>query len=78
MKNKDLIAKLQELDPESEVVIHSDNFELRGAIVPLRSINVYDTSKKIIEGFSDAFDGGYYTKEVYDLFNGEEKIILIS
>lgn len=35
MKNKELIEKLQALDPEAEVITASSNFELRGAKLQL-------------------------------------------
>jgi hypothetical protein len=76
MKAKDLI-KILEQNPELEVVIASSNFELNGSLVPVSGIYEYNTSKKEVRTFRDAFDGDTYEKEIYNIFDGDEKILLI-
>lgn len=77
MKNKELISKLQKLDPEAEVVVTSNNFELQHEVVSLQGVTEYKTARKVKKQFRDAFDGYAYLTEVYDLFNGEETVILL-
>lgn len=78
MKIKDIIKKLQELDPEAEGIITSANFELNGATVPVSSIHQYKTGSVKTQKFRDAFDGDYYNKEVYSIVGGKNKVVYIS
>ena len=77
MKVKDLVKKLLELDQDATVVKNSDNFELKGAIIEVYYIPQYDTGKRKIGTFIDAFDNESYDKEVFELFGGSEKIVKI-
>jgi hypothetical protein len=70
LRVKDLIARLQEMDPEAIVVSPSSNFELNGSIVEAR-VSQYKGKRKT-EGFRDAFDGISYSKEVYRMAFGED------
>jgi hypothetical protein len=63
MKAKDLAKKLME-NPEAEVIVTSDNFELNGNMIPVSSVHPY---KGRIESkqFRDAFDYEYYNTNVF-------------
>lgn len=78
MKNKELIEKLQALDPEAEVITASSNFELRGAEVAVSFVHQYDKGRKETKTFVDAFDHESYEKEVFSIVGGNENVIYIS
>lgn len=78
MKVRDLKAKLDEFDDDAEVLVSSSNFELNNSMVSANSARQYETGKRERKGFRDAFDGESYSKEVWDLFYGDEKIVIIS
>jgi len=62
MKAKELAEKLMK-NPEAEVVITSDNFELNGATIPVT--NVYPFNGKLeSKTFTDAFDHEDYNTDV--------------
>jgi len=78
MKVKELIEQLQSLDGDLEVIIHSDNFELRGAYIPATKVYVAGMKyKKKLEGFVDAFDHGRYSTEVYVSSDDGEDVVKI-
>jgi len=62
MKAKELAEKLMK-NPEAEVVITSDNFELNGATIPVSSVFPFN-GKMESKSFRDAFDGGTYNSNV--------------
>lgn len=76
MKAKELIEILQK-DPEAEVVITTSNFEQGHAKVALGHVSKWKM-KKIRRQFRDAFDGGSYSDEVYEMSpnDGEEVFVL--
>lgn len=78
MKVKDLIIELQAMDENAEVVITSENFELRGANVSASRVYQYDQCKKITRQFRDAFDGDTYFKEVWSLIDGDTSVVMLS
>jgi hypothetical protein len=78
MKNKELIKKLQAEDPEAEVIVTSDNFELNNSQISLENVNSYNTGSTKIRGFRDAFDGEGYSKKTWSIIGGHEKVILLS
>ena len=78
MKVKELIEKLQTLDPEADVVTLSHNMELNEAIVLVTSVVQYNTGKKEIRPYFDAFDYESYDKEVFTTGNGNLPIVYIS
>jgi len=78
MKVKDLIQKLQSLDQEAEVVTPSHNWELGESIVSVTSVVQYNTAKKEIRPYFDAFDYESYEKEVYTTMDGNLPIVYIS
>ncbi len=78
MKTKDLIEKLKKLDPESEVIISSSNFEQNNENVSVTFIHQYDEGSKKQKQFRDAFDNGMYNKEVWSIIGGDSKVVLIS
>jgi hypothetical protein len=52
-------------NPDDIVCSVSSNFELRGAVVPIAGIRLYRYKGELEkEEFTDAFDGGSYSKEV--------------
>ena len=78
MKVKDLIEKLNGMDPEAIVITKSDNFEMNGADVPLSMANQYETGSMRAEKFRDAFDGCSYTSVTYSIFGGDLKVVHLS
>lgn len=76
MKVKELVEQLLKEDQEATVVKTSSNFELNGATVEVKSINACKATKAR-EGFRDAFDGGSYSTEVWNLFSGNENVVKI-
>ena len=50
-------------NPEAEVAVTSDNFELNGATIPVTSVYPFN-GKMESKTFRDAFDGGTYGKSV--------------
>ncbi len=78
MKTKDLIKKLKKLDPEAEVIVCSDNFELNNANVSVTSVNQYEEGSKKQKPFRDGFDNEIYNKEVWSIVGGDLKVVLIS
>ena len=78
MKVKDMIEHLQKLNPESEVVLTSNNFELTGALVSLNSVHQYDTGSKEKRRFRDAFDGTEYEEEVYSTRGGSLPVVFLT
>jgi len=78
MKVKDLIEKLNGMDPEAMVITKSDNFEMNGADVPLSGANQYETGSTRVENFRDAFDGCSYTSVTYSIFGGDLKVVYLS
>lgn len=71
------MAELADCNPDAEVIIKSPNFELGGANVSATCINHWPYGKKQIQQFRDAFDGGSYSAETYDLFDGDLHLISI-
>jgi hypothetical protein len=78
MKVKDLIEKLNGMDPEAIVITKSDNFEMKGADVPLSMASQYETGSMRAEKFRDAFDGCSYTSVTYSIFGGDLKVVYLS
>ena len=76
MLKSELIAKLQAIEGDPEVIVTSSNFELNNALVGLTSVTEYRVTKKY-ETFRDAFDGDTYSKEVYKLVGGTTTAIYI-
>ena len=75
---KDMIEQLRQLNPESEVVLTSNNFELNGALVPLANIQQYEHSSKEKRRFRDAFDGTEYEEEVYSTRGGSLPVVFLT
>lgn len=79
MKVKELIKKLETLDPEAEVVTHSSNFEMNYAVVDYPgNFTQYDTASKTSKMFRDAFDGNSYEMEVWHTSGGDKKIVILN
>ncbi len=78
MKVKEIIEKLQQCDPEATVITSSSNFELRNADIEVTCVHQYDTGKKEIRTFTDAFDYEDYDTEIWTIVEGEEKIVYIA
>ena len=76
MKVKDLIKQLLKEDQEATVVTTSSNFELNGATVELDGF-YSATATKVKRNFMDAFDGETYNADVWELLNGDTKIVKI-
>ena len=78
MTAKDMIEQLRQLNPESEVVLTSNNFELNGALVPLANIQQYEHGSKEKRRFRDAFDGTEYEEEVYSTRGGSLTVVFLT
>lgn len=78
MNVKNLINKLNELDPNAEVIIQSSNFEHRGADVSLSYVYQYNTGSKKTQIFRDAFDGDTYPVETWSTVNGNLPVVYLS
>lgn len=78
MTAKDMIEQLQKLNPESEVVLTSNNFELNGALVSLNSVHQYDTGSKEKRRFRDDFDGTEYEEEVFSTRGGNSPVVFLT
>jgi hypothetical protein len=78
MKVKELKRQLEGLDDELELIIKSDNYELRGSYVPARSIfKTTNKFKKKLESFVDDFDHTRYQKEIYISSSDGETVAMI-
>lgn len=77
MKAKDLIKILEE-DPEAEVLVTTDNFEQGHAKISLKENCICKWKmKKVLRKFRDAFDGGSYSSEIYEIDEkGKEVFVL--
>ena len=62
MKAKELAEKLMK-NPEAEVVITSDNFELNGATIPVTNVYPFNGEMES-RTFTDAFDYESYNTDV--------------
>jgi len=78
MRVKDLINELQLLDQDAEVIVKSSNFELNGSNVPLSFVHQYNEGSITTKEFRDAFDGGTYSKRVFEIYGGETTVVYIS
>ncbi len=78
MRNEELIKRLQQLDPNAEVVLVSSNFELNNAIVSVECVSNYETALKTKKTFRDEFDGDNYSKTVFKIMGGNQNIIFVS
>lgn len=65
-------------DPEAEVLVKSNNFELKGADVPASVVYQSMEGSKKIKTFVDAFDHETYEKEIWSMFGGDLPVIYIS
>jgi hypothetical protein len=76
MKAKELIEILQ-ADPEAEVLVTTDNFEMGHAKVRLEYVSKW-RMQETTRPFRDAFDGGRYSAEVFEMNvdSGKEAFIL--
>jgi len=63
IKVKDVIKKLQKMDPEAIFVTTTDNFEMGHSTVPAHGISEF-SGELVKESFRDAFDGGSYSADV--------------
>ncbi len=63
MNVTELITRLQKLDPNTIVVVTTDNFEQGHQEIEAKHVYEYN-GDRVRESFTDAFDGGSYTKEV--------------
>lgn len=77
MKVKELIERLQTLNPEAEVVTHSSNFEQNNALVSVNHVRHYPNANLVMERFRDAFDGESYSKPIYEIDGGNLPIVII-
>lgn len=77
MKVKDLIEKLEKVDPEAEVITSSSNFELKFSKVSVSNVMQFETGKKEKRGFFDAFDGESYEREIWSVIGGEENVVIL-
>ena len=77
MNVKNLIEILKSLDENAEVIIHSSNFELRNAKVPVTFVHQYDTGSNKDQTFRDAFDGETYSKKTWEIFGGKTPVVMI-
>lgn len=77
MKVSELIEKLSECDPNAEVIMRSDNFELHGSLVPVKYVNAFKAQRKL-ETFRDAFDGETYSTEVFNVIDGNLTVVKLS
>lgn len=75
MKAKDLIKILQ-ADPEAEVLVTTNNFEMGHAKVKLEHVSKW-RMKNASRPFRDAFDGGQYSAEVFEINEkGQEAFVI--
>ena len=77
MTKKDLLKKLKDVSDDTEIVVHSSNFEKNYALVPLTNVSKYN-AKKEKRVFVDGFDGESYKGEAYNIANGDIKIVVLS
>jgi len=67
MKAKELI-KILKHDPEAEVIVTTDNFEMGHNKVALQPYKISKWKmKKVVKRFTDAFDHEHYFHEVFEL-----------
>ena len=74
---KEMIEKLSKLDPNAILVNSSNNFEKKGATVPITSLYEFD-GKIEKRKFRDAFDGEIYESDVVSMVDGKDKFVMIS
>lgn len=66
---------IENLEDDVEFVTVSDNYELRGAMVPARFSEI--TVSKETKSFRDDFDGTNYNKEVFRYDDNGKKVIVV-
>ncbi len=76
MKVKDLKEKLNQCDDNMEVVVTSDNYELKNNLVSARTA-IIRKMKTISERFKDDFDYEYYFCDVYKYSDDGEDVLII-
>ncbi len=65
MKVKDLITKLQQMDPEADIVVPNANYELLGHLVAASEVCLVG-GRKAIRTFRDDFERQEYQAEIIE------------
>lgn len=77
MKVKELIEKLQEIDPNAEVVTTTSNFEMGNNLVRCSRVRVSKNASRKLQTFTDAFDGVRYQSETWSTVGGDLTVVEI-
>lgn len=77
MTVKELIEELKTCNPDAIVVNRSDIWELNGSIVRVSYVLKSSAGSSEMAKFKDPFDDTYYDFEIFDLFDGDQDLVMI-